>query len=76
MVNVYPMDYAYIGRWQSDLVYTKESVLPDCNKPYHTNNQSKCGRRLMVCGSMPCNVELKKRGPTTYLSHTMLNPKL
>ena len=28
-----------IVRWQSDLVYvnTKESVLPVCDKPYHTN---------------------------------------
>jgi len=32
------MDKDYIDRWQSDLVYTKESVLPVCDKPYHTNN--------------------------------------
>ena len=32
------MDKGYIVRWQSDKVYTKESVLPVCDKPYHMNN--------------------------------------
>jgi len=26
-----------IVRWQSDLVNTKESERPDCDKPYHSN---------------------------------------
>jgi len=30
-----PMDKAYIVRWQADVVNTKESLLPDCDKPYH-----------------------------------------
>jgi len=29
-----------IIRWQSDLVYTKESILPVCDKPYHTNKNT------------------------------------
>jgi len=32
-------------RCQSDLVNTKESVLPVCNKAYHTNNQKSTERR-------------------------------
>ena len=32
------MDYAYIVRRQSDLVNTKESGLPVCDKPDQTNN--------------------------------------
>jgi len=32
------MESGYIVRWQSDLVYTIESVLPVCDKPYHINN--------------------------------------
>ena len=28
----------YIIKWQSDLANTKESVLPVCDKLYHTNN--------------------------------------
>jgi len=35
MVNFNPMDLGYIVRWQSDLVYTIESVLPVCDKPYY-----------------------------------------
>jgi len=34
-----PLDKDYIVRSQSDLVYTIESVLPVCDKPYHTNNR-------------------------------------
>ena len=37
MVNFIPIDKGYIDRRQSDLVNTKESVLPVCDKPYHTN---------------------------------------
>ena len=32
------MDYGYIVRWQSDLVYAIKSVIPVCDKPYHMNN--------------------------------------
>jgi len=32
------MDKGYIVMWQSDLVYTIESVLPVCDKPYQMNN--------------------------------------
>ena len=28
-----------ISRPQSDLVHTKESILPVCDKPYHTNKR-------------------------------------
>jgi len=38
MVNFYSMDCGYIVRWLSDLVNTKESILPVCDKPYYTNN--------------------------------------
>jgi len=38
MVNINPMDKGYIVRWQSDLVYTIECVLPVCDKPNHMNN--------------------------------------
>jgi len=40
MVNFKPIEYGYIVRWQSDLVYTCtiECVLPVCDKPYHMNN--------------------------------------
>ena len=31
------MDLGYIVGWQSDLVNTKENILPVCDKPYHTN---------------------------------------
>ena len=33
------MDKGYIVRWQSDLVYTIECVLPVCDKSYHMNNR-------------------------------------
>ena len=39
MVNFNKMYYSYIVRWQSDLVNTKESILPVCDKPYHTNKR-------------------------------------
>ena len=29
-----------IVRWKFHLVYTNESVLPVCDKPYHTNNRN------------------------------------
>jgi len=32
------MGKGYIVRWQSDLAYTIEYVLPGCDKPYHINN--------------------------------------
>jgi len=35
MVNFNPIDSDYIVSWQSDLENTKESILPDCDKPYH-----------------------------------------
>ena len=31
-----PIDKDYIVRLQSDLVNTKASILPVCDKPYHT----------------------------------------
>jgi len=37
MFNFNPKDYDYIVRWQSDLVNTKESILPVCDKPNTTN---------------------------------------
>jgi len=33
------MDQDYIVRWQPDLVNTKETILPVCDKPYHKNNR-------------------------------------
>jgi len=42
-----------IFRWQSNLVNAKESVLPVCDKPYHTNKKYyRNGRRLKNCGTM------------------------
>jgi len=40
MVNFNPIDKAYIVSWQSDLVNTKESVLPVFHKPYNTNKNT------------------------------------
>jgi len=41
------MNKGYIVGWQSDLVNTKESVLPVCDKPYQTDNElQQNGRRL------------------------------
>jgi len=37
IVNFYPMDKGYFVMWQSDQLNAKESVLPVCDKPYHTN---------------------------------------
>ena len=33
------MEKGFIIRWQSDLVTTKQNVLPVCDKPYHTNKE-------------------------------------
>jgi len=53
MVNINPMNYGYIVRWQSNLVYTIETVLPDCDKPYHMNNGfQQMWVRLKICGTM------------------------
>ena len=57
MVNFYPMDTGYIVMWQSDLVNTKESVLPDCDKPYHTD------KRILQNGE-----ELENFGTMQYTS--------
>ena len=38
MAKFNPINNGYIVRWQSDLVNTKESVHPVCDKPYHTKN--------------------------------------
>jgi len=38
MVSFNSVDEEYIVRWQSDLVYTIESVLPVYDKPYQMNN--------------------------------------
>jgi len=38
MANFNQFDKGSIDRWQSDLVYTIESVLPVCDQPYHMNN--------------------------------------
>jgi len=35
MVKINPMDKGDIVRWQADLVNTKESILPVCDKLYH-----------------------------------------
>jgi len=44
-----------IVRWQSDLENTKESVLSDCDKPYHTNKKNlRKERRLKFCGTVHC----------------------
>jgi len=37
MVIFNTMELGYIVGWQSDLVNTKESIIPVCDKPYHTN---------------------------------------
>ena len=42
------MDRVMIVSWQSGLVNTKESVLPVCAKPYHTNKKYRKGRRYVV----------------------------
>jgi len=34
------------------IVYTKESVLLVCNKPYHTNKKYRRSRRLQFCGTV------------------------
>ena len=39
MVNFNEMDKSYNVSLQIDLVNTKESVLPVCHKPNHTNNK-------------------------------------
>ena len=42
-----------IVRWQSDLVYTKESILSACDQPYHTNKrQYRETSRLKFCEVM------------------------
>jgi len=41
MVNCNPTDYGYIVKWQANLVNTKETVLPVCKIPYHTNKRIK-----------------------------------
>jgi len=38
MVNFNPKNEGYIVRWQSDIVYSIETILPVCDKPYHMNN--------------------------------------
>jgi len=38
LFNFIPLDKVYIVKWQSNLVNTKESLLPVCDKPYHKNN--------------------------------------
>ena len=43
------MDKGYIVRWQSDLVYTTESVLPVCDQPNHMNNGF---QQRKICGTM------------------------
>jgi len=40
-------------RRQYDIVNTKERVLPDCDKPYHSNKQNyRKGRRFEFCETM------------------------
>jgi len=39
MVNFNLMDQVMIVGWQSDLVNTKESVLPVCDKPFYMNKR-------------------------------------
>jgi len=39
MVSFNPIGYGYMVWGQSDLVNTTKSVLPVCNKPYHTNKE-------------------------------------
>jgi len=49
MINFNSMNKGYIVGWQSDLVNTKESVLPVCDKPYQTDNElQQNGRRLKI----------------------------
>ena len=46
--------------YRSDLVNTKESVLPVCDKHYHTNNRNLGkGRRLKFCVTMHSNKVIK-----------------
>ena len=40
MVNLNPIDYDYIVRWQSDLENAKESILPVCDKPYQKDQRT------------------------------------
>jgi len=40
-------------RWQSDLVNTKESVFPVCDKPYHTKKRNvQKGEDITFCGKV------------------------
>jgi len=52
MVNFNPTYKGYIIRWQDDLVNTKESLLPVCDKPYNTNKYCRNGWGLKICGTM------------------------
>jgi len=46
------------GRWQPDLINTKESRLPVCDKPYHTNKRIvQKGRRLKFCRTVHKKVQ-------------------
>jgi len=59
--------------WQSDLVNTKESVLPVCDQPYHTKKEKyRMGRRLKFCGTVHClsdvSADWKKTLPYPFLS--------
>jgi len=51
----------YIVRWQSDLVNTKESVLPVCDQPYHTNKiYDRNGSRLKICVTVHYKASLNR----------------
>ena len=49
-------------RWQSDLVYTIQSVLRVCDKPYHMNNGfQQMWAEIIICGTMHYDCHFKKR---------------
>jgi len=52
MVNFNPMDLGTLSGEKVDIVNTKESVLPVCNKPYHTNTRIvQKGEEIVVVGN-------------------------
>jgi len=60
-VNFNPIDKDYIVSWKSDLEYTKESILPVCDKPYYKIKENMpLGEELENLWNYPLQVPLLK----------------
>jgi len=67
------MYWSYDCHWQSDIVYTKESVLPVCDKPYHTNKRKvqKRERILRNCALLIRATVIQAPTKSTHVSSSI-----